>query len=633
MRTKDRAASSLSDGFFGRFFTSYDKIEDSFDGGFLAEEFSDVRTSRAASGVRRAVARSMENSAILGAFRSLISSLPWLTVRTYGVFLLSFGLYAAIVFAIKAVATTIAADIDDLVTGVLAAVVSMPLLASGKPLATAVCSSRAASYIAFDMLGFERQDASVERRARQRLDMAFLFGMISGLFTFYFPAGAVIGFIVTAVVMMTVMSRPETGVILIFALFPFLSDAAIGALILATSFSYLVKLMCGRRTLRLGAAETLTLVFFILLVFGQLVHYGAGAGYVVNVRRIVYMFIYFPVVCLFGSDSWRPKLIRALLFGGSALAVISIASPLADNISSLSSTASSTVIANMASWCTQMFDCAAVSSYYLAMIIPVMIAYVLRRGRGGGRFNMIVFSALVITASVMTMSRGLWMGVLVGVAVMLITVDARFVVLPLMATVLAPLAVTVMPRSWAALLDVSGVVTRRRAYIRGVSGRIFADNALGGIGSADGVFETVYDNATSVGASATNAQSLYIQIGVELGAAGLLCFLFAVIFILIKTMSGSRYGVDREKRLCSGALAAGMCAALFSGFSNCIWVDERMFLLFWMFAAASSVYPQRGSVRCAPSPPRTKITGDAGAASADIVIAKAGKERTNEKGK
>ena len=624
MKNKEHVTDGLSDGFFTRVLTSYDKIEDSYDGGLLYGTFSKLSTSKPVMRVRRAASRSMEQSVILRFFRSAILSLPWQTVRTYGVFLLSFGLYAAIIFAIKAVATTISADIDDLITGVLAVIVSIPLLTSGKSLSAAVCASRFVSYIAFDMLGFRRQDAAVDRHTRQRLDLSFLFGMICGLFTFYFPAGVILLFIISVLAAAVVMAKPETGVLLIFALFPFFSDRSLEVFIVITALSYFFKFICGRRTFRLGAAETLVLMFFLLLALGEVIHYGAGAGYSGDAGRIIYMIMYFLTVCLFSNASWRPRLIRALLFGGSAVATVSILSLFGETVKTVMSNASSAELAGLIAWCGNVFDSASVSTYYLAMIIPVMIAYVMRRGTGGKRFNMVVFSVLVVAAAIMTMSRGLWAGVLAGIAVMLIMIDARFAALPLFLAAATSLLMTVLPRSisrnFDALFDVSGLATQSRANIRMTSWRLFGENLLGGIGSADGVFGAVYDNATSVGAAATNAQSLYIQIGVELGITGLICFLFAAVLIVMKTVSGARYGVSSEKKLCSGALAAGMCAALFSGLSNCIWVDGRMFLLFWMFAGAASVYPMRGEVRREPEVTVTKITGDKDAAYADITI-------------
>ena len=144
---------------------------------------------------------------------------------------------------------------------------------------------------------------------------------------------------------------------------------------------------------------------------------------------------------------------------------------------------------------------------------------------------------------------------------------------------------------------------------------IFADNFLGGIGTADGVFAGVYNAVSPVGASATNAQSLPLEIGVELGVVGLFVFLAAMALLLMRSATSLKRG-----SLISGAFAAGLCAALFSGMSNYIWIDDRMFLLFWLFAGALSAYSAYGDGEQKREYKQTSVSGNGECAEADIVF-------------
>lgn len=604
-------------GLFGRLFTSYDKIEESWRGSVVYGQLSRVHTTHAAGRFRRAVSQSVERSAILRVVRSAGAALPRITARTYGVFLLSFGLYAAMIFAIRAVASSLTADTDMLVGGLCAMAAAIPLLASGKTIFSAISTGRLSSYIAFDVLGFRKSADAVKGPPIQRLDMAFLSGMIAGLLTFYFSPDRIIGALLSAVLIYVVMARPETGMLLIYAAFPFLGDGALLISTAAVLVSYLCKLACGRRTLRVDAASLLALSFFILYIFGGFVHYGAGAEGVFPIRRVVFMTSYFLSCNLITNAEWRARLLRAMMFGASMLAVVSLVSLASPFLPPLTDVGSA-YVHNLYAYGEGVFEAASESSYYLAMMLPVMMAYVMKHG-GGKRVNMIFFSALVTAAAVMTMSRGLWLGVIAGVMVLMMMINIKLAYVPAALFILVPAVSLALPpaaRSWlSGLLDNTGRTTRGRVLIRQRACGIFADNILGGIGTADGVFAGVYNAVSPVGASATNAQSLPLEIGVELGVVGLFVFIAAMALLLMRSATSLKRG-----SLISGAFAAGLCAALFSGMSNYIWIDDRMFLLFWLFAGALSAYSACGDGEQKREYKQTSVSGNGECAEADIVF-------------
>ncbi len=619
-----RAGESLRHGLFSRIFTSYGQIEDVRKRGFFSALGKMARTSRTMARVRRAVSRSIEGSFILRRVRRAAAALPWLTMRAYGMFFFSFGFYISIICAIKAISSTMTFDTDVLVTGVVTMLLSVPLLLSTKTFAGAVLSSRFASYIAFDILGYRREEAERDAETRSRADATFLLGMVAGLLTFYLDPHEVMGIILSLLLIYVVFSKPETGLMLLFALFPFFPDRQLSSLVILILFSYIIKLVCGRRTLVFDTVDTFMLVFFVLFALGGAVNYGAGTGVAFPARRVLYMTVFFLVSNLITNDSWRTRLVRTLMFGGSALAVASLFGIIADNVYAFAAKSASPGVADLALWSAGRVADAEASSYYLAMMLPVMMAYLSRRDEGGKRLNMAFFSIVTVAAAVFTMSRGLWFGTIVGVLVMLIVIDLRFALLPIVGGVAVPIGMLVLPdsvlSSAASVLDVTGYATVWRASVRRLSGRIFLDNLIGGIGSGEGVFYAVYDQSSPVGASAGNAQSLFLEIACELGVFGLLAFLLAVVFLLIKAFTAASLRPDIAARRCAGALASGFTAVLVIGLSNYTWVDDRMLLLFFMFAGAVSAYCGERGCAGASAPERVPgdVLGDAETASLDI---------------
>lgn len=617
-----RRASDIGSGIFSRIFSSYGKLDAVWRGGAVYGAFSRFRDVRWVKRMRRGVARSVERSMILRAMRTVFSALPWLTVRSYGMFFFSFGFYTSVIFAIKTVATSLTADIDALLTGAAFILLSVPLLFSTKTLAGAVISSRFASYLVIDILGYRREKAASETVPRRRLDIMFIAGMILGLLTFFVEPHQVVGAILLILLAGAVFCNPETGVILLFALFPLLRDMYLSLLVTLIFLSYLIKLICGRRTMRFDIADTFMMVFFMMTALAEIINYGAGTHGAVRTVRLLYMSVYFLAVNMISNSAWRSRLMRAMMLGASIMAVISIGSIFEDVLTEFTVGVGSKDIISLTGWLSDVSGAAEISSYYLAMMLPVMIAYLLRRGIGKKRLNILFFSLVTVAAAALTMSRGLWFGAIAGVIVMLLIFDMRLAFIPAAAAVCVTAAAALLPESMRAgiegIFDMSGALTRNRIAVRALSGSIFFDNIFGGIGGGEGVFYDMYNAYSTVGASADNSQSLFLQIGVELGIFGLLVFLLAVIFLLIKSFTGSVRGADRSNRLCSGALAAGLTAALMIGVSNYIWVDDRMLLLFFMFAGAVSSYSAGLSAPDEDSADIGTVTGDEKTASVDI---------------
>ena len=236
-------------GIIGRAAMSYDGQNERFSGSFTPWLLRRPPLLRAVARVRRAVASSVENRFIVKTISGLAGRLPGVSMRAYGTFLLSTGLYIAVIYVIKSVSSTLYSDIDDLITSAMLLLLSIPLLASGKTLAEAVCTSRTASFIAFDMLGYRPEVAQANKTAYRRCDIALIAGMIAGLLSFYFDPLAIVLTICAAACLYIILTKPEAGVILLYALFPLFDTSLLAPYITYVSACYLIKLICGRRTL------------------------------------------------------------------------------------------------------------------------------------------------------------------------------------------------------------------------------------------------------------------------------------------------------------------------------------------------------------------------------------------------
>ncbi len=184
-RDSEKREAPQKTGIFEYVFTSYEALSRRWERSGVSALFSRARYSKAAAFVRRTVSRSAERSVILRLVSGFVNALPGVTLKAYGTFLFSLGFYSVLAFVIKAVASTLVADLDALITAVVIMLAALPLLLSKKTLAEGVLESSVGAFIAFDVLGFRREAAALKRPVYRKSEAAMLSGMILGLLSFY----------------------------------------------------------------------------------------------------------------------------------------------------------------------------------------------------------------------------------------------------------------------------------------------------------------------------------------------------------------------------------------------------------------------------------------------------------------
>ena len=121
---------------------------------------------------------------------------------------------------------------------------------------------------------------------------------------------------------------------------------------------------------------------------------------------------------------------------------------------------------------------------------------------------------------------------------------------------------------------------------------IIKDYFFSGIGVGEAAFKNVYLQYTHEGIElAPHSHNLYFQIILEVGILGLILFLLLAALFLRKAFSffdrrNSIYPYEgREElrlRLLSAAGACGIISMLLQGFTDYVWYNYRIFLMFWM---------------------------------------------------
>jgi putative inorganic carbon (HCO3(-)) transporter len=116
------------------------------------------------------------------------------------------------------------------------------------------------------------------------------------------------------------------------------------------------------------------------------------------------------------------------------------------------------------------------------------------------------------------------------------------------------------------------------------------ENVFGfGIGIGQEAFQTVFPQyAVSGTATIAHSHNLYFQIITEMGLGGIIAFvLFAFVFIQMCCTFASSEFEKNDKMVCVALLVA-IIGLLIMGFTDYIWFNYRILLLFWMTCGIAS---------------------------------------------
>lgn len=575
-------------GIFEYAFTSYGRLTEKWKKSAVCSLLYRASASKAASRVRKLASRSSEKSVLLGAVRRFAAKLPSVTLRAYGTFIFSLGFYSALVYVIKAIASTLEADMDALIFSGMLIIASIPLLLSGRTLAEAVLESRVGSFVAFDLLGYRPEAAQVRKSVIKRCDIAMIAGMVLGLCSFYLNIEYIAATVAAVVLVYLALTVPEGATVVFIALAPIMRMTAARVFVTVLLVGYLYKLLTGRRTFKLDLCDSVMLIFDVLVVLGDTIHYGNGTE-IGDASHLSAVVVYFLIVNLMRNDKWRRASRAAVAFGGVVTAALFVASCyLPERMAGV--TFVSDALERSRELMLGLMQSSGSAFLYVAAVLPMLMADISdgeSKKRSGGAA---IFTVLMLAAVVMSRSRSVWLSAAVGVIVLLLFLNSRLVAVPVAAAVLVPIATFVLPDEISVhikrLLDFSGEGTVANINVRENSVRMLLDNVFGGIGSADGVFSSYYSVYTGTGAAPDSAKNLLLGVGVGLGITGLLVFALALVFLFAKMYTHAKSSGERN----SESALAGFFAMIFGGLAVDIFADPKMFLLFFVYAAFASSY-------------------------------------------
>ncbi|MBE6582367.1 MAG: hypothetical protein E7648_03790 [Ruminococcaceae bacterium] len=548
-------------------------------------------TKRVSLPVKRFIAKSFDNSFILGYLKQLIAKVPLIQLKCVGLFYFSFGLYSTIVNLIK---TNLVSDVGDmpLYLSVGTFVVGGLLCASQKNCYAAFAESKILSRIFFGFFKIPTNNSFLRGEPVGRPTYFLIAGIIAGILGSLTSVQFILLLFPTLLALYAVLAFPESGSVALFFALPFLSYgqlAAFGALVTA---SWFIKLIRGKRVFKFSFFDFTVLAFGIAIFFSGVISVSPSESSELSYLFLAMLATYFAVSNLLRTAEWIKKC-------GAAL-VISFTISLAASVIGKTTLFLPTTVTDIFS---EIFSGPILSLMYTTpLFIHMAVAVVplmLLRSATSKNASKMTWSVIAVLLTLICLfiggSRSGTLAIIVGIMLLVMLVSKKSLSYIIPAIIIIPLFVALLPSGITSavnkLFSFDGTIASYRQNINYTTNKMIFDSFIGGIGLGEGAFVKIYPLYTNdLSLSITHTSALYSQIMVSLGISGLIIFLIFIAQLLRKYFSYitlSRHD-DAELKNTVIATFTGLTSLLIMGLIDHIWLSPSVFFMFWLVTALFS---------------------------------------------
>ena len=598
-RLTDAIYHGLSNGFFGKIFTAYSKEQAMFQESFLKNHFSSGTKLRFYfRKLREFISGSVESSFFLNKIQVLMRSLLATSLKHYGNALFAFGAYTVLIYFIRLFLPGLTpSDAGFAITGAVICLVALPMMLSRDPIVGAVGKARITRALFVDAFGYREE--SFEARVKNshvKSNLLILFGMLMGILTLYIHPLSIVLVLTAVVSVAVILFSPEIGVILAITLCPFFSffrspAIFLGLLVLVTVISYGIKLIRGKRILKMELMDLAVLLFMLTLYFSGAITAGGVLGFHEALLSATLMFGYFLVVNLMRTDQWLKRCVLALVSSGTVVAVIGIFQYMLGMVMP-SAWVDTSYFSEIQGRATSVFENPNVLAFYLVMILPFSL-WMLTKAQGKKETIVGMFSVgTIILCIVLTWSRGAWLAAILSVLLFALIYSKKTLRWLFLLCFFIPFLPFLLPESvtkrFLSIGDLSDSSTLYRVYTWKGSLRTVREYFISGIGYGPTAYQEIYPQYAFAGIEAAeHSHNLYLQILIGMGIGGLLIFLAVILLWSQMNLEYLKKAKDKGKKTMVAAAVCAIVALLIMGLFDFPWYNYRVFFLFWCIVAFS----------------------------------------------
>ena len=553
--------------------------------------------------IKKALIIKCEDSVIINGINNFAGNIMSARLSTIGVFFAAFGIYCSLMYLLKIfILEKPETMLIDLIIGGILTFFSILMAAFGKQsLYEAVSGSVICRAVIFNFLGFpEKRRPRSEYNQKKVNTACFCAGMILGLSTYFIKtpfgsAAAVCAVIAGAAFLYAVLCYPEAGFLALLLAVPFIPPGNLvitgAAPCILVSVCYFLKLVRGKRTFNFEILDLFVLIFSVLIFFGGAASVSKTGSIKPAMIYLCFTLIYFTGVNIIRSKEMIKRSVFAIMFSGVIVAVYGVYQNYfmphdptwqdEDMFSEIAGRVVSTL------------ENPNVLAEYLILIIPFMIVSVFIAKNIYKRIPYMVYFAFTALCLVYTWSRGSWLGFIFACLILFVIINKKTILVYLGLAFLVPFSPLILPETviqrFTSIGNIMDSSTSYRVSIWQAAIGMIGDYLIAGIGIGKESFKLVYPGYSLAGIeNAPHSHSLYLQVCVELGAAGFLALVLILFFFVQQCFTAIKKSNEKYLKFFA---AAGMCSVLgfmLNGFTDYVWYNYRVYLMFWIIISITA---------------------------------------------
>lgn len=572
-KLSDRIFKLFSDGIFYLFFCGCNEVDNLLKNGFWGKTASKFKADK----LKRFIASGIEKSYFVNEYRRLVNNLLSASLRSYGIFLCTFGIYSVGIYFAKLYSyiATVPGE-DEIIVCAVLVLAGIPMLFSKRSLCVVLKTSRIFDELFIGMLGVNEMALRERGKPQTYGTAAFIFGTFTGLLTAFVSPALITAVLAFIIICFAILYSPELGILLSVFLFPVISVRVLALLLIVTAVCYLLKVLRAKRNLVFKTADVFVLFFALYIVAIGLLS-GSG-GQVRAWYLLCFLTAYFLISNLIVSE----KLFQQALVSLCAGAGISCMFYILQNLTGGSVRYLSDIT----------FDSLASRSgfgYFLVMLLPLSAALAKishnRRTKGA----LLILSCLTAASAVLTGDKLIITAAYIAL-LLYILLSSKNIITTLFAictvTIVLSFAVPHIPflneifSKETAAASSGGIQKVIQAYF------------LTGVGIGDRILLTAMNKTGA--ATSDLSIGLFSRLVAEGGIFTLIVFVLAVYFILQRAF----YSIFKIERTSINTITASFATVIIMyialGLYYDVWEDIRLYMLFWLvcglITAAKNVY-------------------------------------------
>lgn len=527
--------------------------------------------------VKRNISKYTSQSLLLNKLNNYLNGFLFTKLNVYGLSAITAG-FGFILVEILKIYTGKSSGISflNMFVSALLCLLAIPLLFSSSTLSSAVCASKNASAFVFEWLGCKRTDFEVKETAKGHSSKTALpLAVIFSIASWWARPHEILLAIALFVIALAIFYSPETGVVLLCFVLPFLAWEKLFWLVAYISICFLLKYIRGKRTI---VFDTLGIV---VLLFGLIVWFSYHNGEHTQISRdmtkqfLLGICTFFLVVNLIKSKQWIRRCVSSVSAACFVVALFGIVSYLVYilEIPYFTEIFSKFVAVSGLSYFLNIMSLA----QYLVVAIPFVVLLNNKNSRLEVLSDLVVGLFAIICLGITGIVNA-FVCLVAGVAFFLMMNNKKSLSFLLFMMFMTPIAFVLIPTH---ILDKSQILFEITSRIK--NGILFLTDTF-----KTGVPWFVGNGMGTFDGYSLGTPSFVSRFVIEFGVIGFAVLAIVLLLSFVKNTTMYAKGCSENGKRTSLAVLSSLIGLLLMGQEGNIFFDYKITFMFWLCLGFSS---------------------------------------------